>query len=131
MIKKQIVFFGIIGCAALATHLLSVMLCVSTFDIPPLSANVLGFLLAFQISYWGHYTWTFKGNESPHKVTMGRFFAVALLGFAVNEGMYAGLLHHTQLPYDIALIIVLFFVSLQTFTLSKLWAFRSQGIRKT
>ncbi|MBI2706901.1 MAG: GtrA family protein [Proteobacteria bacterium] len=124
MLKKQLIRFGLIGLTALSVHLLSVMLFVKTCEIPPLGANVLGFLLAFQVSYWGHYKWTFTADHLPHKQASLRFFIIALSSFGINELMYAGLLQTTHLPYDLALLMVLIFISVSTFILSKFWAFR-------
>jgi len=124
MLKKQLMRFGLIGLAALSVHLLTVMLLVRTWEIPPLGANVAGFLLAFQISYWGHYKWTFTADQVSHKKASLRFFILAVSNFCLNEFMYAGLLQATPLPYDVALLAVLIFISASTFILSKFWAFR-------
>jgi len=80
--------------------------------------------LAFQVSYWGHYVWTFGTFNIPHKSSMARFFTVAVLSFGLNECLYATLLWSTSVPYDVALFSVLIFISALTFTLSKFWAFR-------
>jgi putative flippase GtrA len=124
MLKKQLMRFGLIGLTALSVHLLSVMLLVRTWEIPPLGANVLGFLLALQVSYWGHYKWTFTADHVSHKRAGLRFFIIALSNFGINEIMYAGLLHTTHLPYDFALLMILIFMAVSTFILSKFWAFR-------
>jgi len=124
MLKKQLIRFGLIGLTALSVHLLSVMLLVRTWEIPPLGANVLGFLLALQVSYWGHYKWTFTADHLSHKRAALRFFIIALSNFGINEIMYAGLLRTTRLPYDLALLMVLIFMAISTFILSKFWAFR-------
>lgn len=124
MLKKQLMRFGLIGLAALSVHLLTVMLLVRTWEIPPLGANVVGFLLAFQISYWGHYKWTFTAGQVSHKKASLRFFILAVSNFCLNEFMYASLLQATPLPYDVALFVVLIFISASTFILSKFWAFR-------
>jgi putative flippase GtrA len=123
MIIKQLIRFGTIGLIALSIHLLTVMMMVETWKIPPLGANVLGFFLAFQISYWGHCKWTFSAQPLSHQQTMGRLFLVSFSGFILNESLYAGLLNLTTLPYDIALFIVLVLISTLTFVLSKFWVF--------
>ncbi len=124
MLKKQVMRFGLVGLTALSVHLLSVMVLVKTWGISPLGANFLGFLLAFQVSYWGHYKWTFVADHVSHKRASLRFFILAGSTFGINELLYAGLLKTTELPYDVALLMVLIVISVSTFVLSKFWAFR-------
>lgn len=124
MIKTQLIRFGLIGCIAMGVHWLSVVLLVQLWAIPPLIANILGFLLAFQVSYWGHYTWTFGATHLSHKTASFRFFTTACLGFIVSESLYACALYLTPLSYEMSLILVLFLTAGLTFILSKFWAFR-------
>lgn len=124
MLKKQLLRFGLVGCTALGIHLLSVMMMVTTWGVPPLGANIIGFLLALQVSYWGHYKWTFTADHVPHKRASLRFFILAISNFCLNELMYTVLLQTTPLSYDTALLMVLIFISVSTFILSKFWAFR-------
>jgi putative flippase GtrA len=120
---KQFTRFGTIGLTALSTHLLIVMFLVTDWEIPPLMANIVGFLCAFQISYWGHCKWTFTAQPLSHQQAMSRLFLVSSSSFLLNEMLYAGLLNLTTLRYDVALFIVLIFVSALTFVLSKFWVF--------
>jgi putative flippase GtrA len=123
MLRTQLIRFAVIGCTAMGIHWSTVVLLVQRWDLPPLIANILGFLLAFQISYLGHYRWTFKATHLSHKTTSVRFFATACLGFFLSESFYALALYMTPLPYELSLIIVLFLISTSTFVLSKFWAF--------
>ena len=124
MLTTQLFRFGIIGLLALSVHLFSVMVLARLFNISPLGANILGFFLAFHVSYWGHYKWTFEADDVSHKSTAIRFFTIAFSNFIINEVLYASLLYNTNLPYDIALFIVLIFVAVWSFILSKFWVFR-------
>jgi putative flippase GtrA len=123
MIGLQIIKFGIVGITAMAVHLLIVIILVG-FLCPPLLANIAGFLIAFQISYAGHLLWTFELTEKNNRKHQIRFFTVAILGFLINEFSYFFLLRFLNLDYRIALIMVLFLVSVFTFMLSRFWAFR-------
>lgn len=123
--KRELLWFGVIGVSALVTHFLLVALLVP-LGMQPLVANVIAWLLAFQLSYWGHRLKTFKAAHLPHRQTLPRFFAVSGLSFLLNETMYWGLLRFTPLDYRLALLVVLFCVALLTFVLSRMWAF-AQG----
>ncbi len=119
----QIGRFGVVGISALAVHWVVVALLVPT-GLAPLVANVLAFLVAFQVSYAGHRRWTFDAAHLSRRQTLPRFFLVALASFAANELMYAVLLRYTPLDYRLALLLVLGLVAGMTFLFSRQWAFR-------
>lgn len=121
---SELVRFGVVGIAAMITHWCVVALLVP-LGITPLLANVIGFCVAFNVSFFGHHHWTFASADNQ-TATFKRFAGVAILGFITNESMYALLLKLTPLDYRIALIIVLVAVAGMTYLLSRFWAFRSQ-----
>ena len=121
--NRQLFWFGVVGVSAMLLHFVVVALVLVPLGLPPLAANVIGFLTAFQLSYQGHRRLTFQAARIPHRQALPRFFGVSCLSFAVNEAMYFLLLHYTALDYRVALFIVLLTVAILTFVLSKLWAF--------
>lgn len=122
--SRELFWFGVVGVSAMLLHFGAVAWVLVPLGIAPLLANVLGFLIAFQLSYWGHRLQTFRAAHIPHRQALPRFFGVACLSFLVNEAMYALLLRFTPLEYRAALLLVLVAVAVLTFALSKLWAFR-------
>jgi len=120
----QVVRFGLVGAAAAATHFGVAVACVRGFAIDPQIANVIGFLVAFSVSFLGQWRWTFGAHDAPLARALPSFFLVALTGFSVNALAYRLLLTRTSLRYDVALAIVLISVATMTFLLSRFWAFR-------
>ena len=118
---QRLLKFGAVGIAALIVHFLVVII-ITPLGIPPLVANIVAFVIAFQISYWGHSRWTFQVEKN--KQNLSRFIAVSLASFCLNELLFFQLLHYTSLPYQVALFIVLGMVAGITFTLSQQWAFK-------
>lgn len=118
----QIMRFGIVGLVAAAVHFGIVVAFVQTWLILPLIANIFGFAIAFQVSYWGHRCWTFAGNGPAHRVAIAKLFFVQLLNFAANETLFYIFLS-LSFPYPLALIIVLTLLPFFTFMASKLWVF--------
>jgi len=114
--------FGIVGVLAMATHYVLVILLV-TFSITPLIANVLAFIGAFQISYWGHSSWSFSDLSASRKDSFRRFVIISVSGFLINELLFFLFLKFTNIPYQISLLIVLPFVAGLTFLFSRYWAF--------
>lgn len=124
---KQLFWFGVVGVAAMLVHLCTVALILVPWGLDPLVANVLAFLVAFQVSYSGHRRLAFRSAAAvakPH--SRARLFAVALGSFALNELMYWVLLRYTNIDYRLALGIVLVLVSALTFLLARHWVFKER-----
>ncbi|WP_397473464.1 GtrA family protein [Pusillimonas sp.] len=121
---KQISWFIATGCAAAFTHWLVAVLCVRELALDPLLANLAGWLVAFFVSFLGHYHFTFRHQRGPWVRAARRFFAVSALGFCINELAYAYLLHVTAIRYDVLLAMILIGLAALTFILGRFWAFR-------
>jgi len=123
----QLLQFVLVGGSAAATHLAVVGLVVWLTGMAPLAANVLGFLVAFIVSYNGHAWLTFSTAQARGWGTVARFFAVACLSFCVNELLYALALRWLPWNYFWSLAAVLVLVAVGTFVLSKFWAFKARA----
>ncbi len=123
MTKKQLLRFIVIGCSANITNFVALILIVELFHWHPLVANILAFIIAFQVSYWGHRHWTFD-HKKHHHTSIVKFLMVALSGFCATEILFGFFLHALHWYYPIAFIITSAIVASCTFFISKLWAFR-------
>jgi putative flippase GtrA len=85
-------------------------------------------MLAFCVSFAGHWQLTFPRSGAPLVRAARRFLFISFTGFSINEAMYAVLL---RLVGDDWYLVVLFFVLLSvaviTYLLSSRWAFRGTG----
>lgn len=122
--RSQVIRFIAVGCGAAVTHWAVAMLCVVQLALAPLLANVAGWVVAFGVSFGGHYHLTFRDHNQPFWLAARRFFLVSLAGFLVNESAYAVALKHLNLRYDILLAIILAAMAVITFIVSRYWAFR-------
>ncbi len=120
---KSLLWFGAVGASAAAVHFAMVLLLVGAWQWPALMANVMGFLLAFGVSFVGHHRLTFAAQQADGRQALPRFFGVALLGFVCNELLYA-LLLACGVEYRLALFLVLLAVAAMTWWLGRHWAFR-------
>jgi putative flippase GtrA len=121
---QQIAIFIAVGTAAAFTHLAIAAAAVELAGLPPLAANVIGFCIAFLVSFGGHARWTFPLAPERFATARARFFAVAVTSFLLNQAAYAEALHLVGPAYYLpALAAVIAGVAISTFLLSKLWAF--------
>lgn len=121
--RRRIGLFVAVGCAAAAVHWGVVVWLVGQRAWQPLLANVLGWLVAFGVSFAGHHLLTFRGHGAAPAAAALRLFMVSAGGFAVNEAAYALLLGWTRQRYDILLAIVLLAVAVGTYLLGRHWVF--------
>lgn len=122
--KKELFFFALVGISAMLLHLLLVWLLVSIMHWQPLQANVVGFLGAVNISYFGHSLLTFNRNIPLSFLAFIRFFSIACLSFIINQVAYSyGLSWFGNAFYLPVLGVVLVLVAVFTFIFSKFWVF--------
>ncbi len=115
----------LVGSAAAAVHWGVAVLLVQLGGWRPLVANGVAWLVALSVSFSGHYQLTFKRSGAKLWTAARRFFLVSALGFAVNEGCVAALLHLGDARFDVVLASVLVAVAAVTFVASRRWAFAS------
>jgi putative flippase GtrA len=120
----QIFRFGIVGLLAACVHFSLVVLLVENAFLSPLTANIVGFMIAFQVSYWGHKLWTFRSYHLRHREAYPKLIFVQLMNLTANQSLFYVFLS-LNLPYPIALCCVLMILPIFTFISSKWWVFRS------
>lgn len=121
---RELLQFGLIGLCAASVHFGIVVFLVEINHLQPLLANVVAFIFAFQVSYWGNRYWTFGASNTLHRVALPRLFLVCSIGFMANESLFYIFLTQLNLIYPIALFLVLCILPLATFLVGKFWVFR-------
>lgn len=124
----QIARFLMVGVTAAAVHFSVVVLLVQLFHYAPLIANVGGFVVSFQVSYWGHRLWTFHATDVLHREAYPKLVMVQVVNFSMNEYLFYFFMSQ-HLPYQLALLIVLAILPAFTFMMHKYWVFQSHVSR--
>jgi len=115
-------WFGLVGASAAAVHLL--VFEATRHAIAPEWANLVGFLVAFGVSFAGHRWLSFKGTRTGLQQSLLRFAVTAVAGFATNELFFVLALRVVGWPVWPSLVLALLLASGQTFLLGRWWAFR-------
>jgi len=119
---KQALKFGIVGGLATLVHIMIGVTLIHS-GWPALLANVVAFLIAFLVSFSGHYGYSFAGQEMRLSASLTRFLIVAILGFCLNTLLLLSLITLSDIAHTWALALSAGTVALISFLLSKLWAF--------
>lgn len=118
--------FGGVGLAATGAHVLLFTGLIEVFDLDPLVANFLAFSLAFSISFFGHFHWTFGGDDVRRRApgaAFKRFLVTALTGLGLNTLVVYIVDQVFVLAYAYSIIGFIFVVPPVLFLMSKYWAF--------
>lgn len=122
---RQLSWFVLVGAMAAATHWVVAVAIVQSMQINPLWANLIGWLVAFGVSFSGHYHLTFRYQRAGVAQAIRRFFVISACGFLINEISYAVLLANTSIRYDALLMGILIAVAGATFIASRFWGFKA------
>ena len=143
--SKQALWFLMVGASAALVHFLVLVSIVSFTTIGPAWANVSAFFLAFIVSFFGHFYLTFRQAEhsavadhypndknSKQRTwrsslpALAKWFTSSAIGFMANQGLFVlGLSWFGEGYYMLIWLVVTGVITVMTFTLGKLWAFKS------
>ncbi|WP_296243822.1 MULTISPECIES: GtrA family protein [unclassified Psychrobacter] len=134
----QALWFLAVGASAALVHFLVLVSIVNFTAITPAWANVGAFLIAFLVSFFGHFYLTFKqsdhsnksiqhnNNKKRHLPALGKWFSSSAAGFIANQGLFVlGLRSFGEQYYIVIWLLVTGVITVMTFALGKFWAFKS------
>jgi len=120
-IGTEIFRFCVVGGVGFLVNLLVYSACIWMLGLPPAVAATCAFCIAVFNNYVLNRSWTFQ--TAPRFAGQGfRFFAIALLGLALNL-VLLGMLTDAGVKEIPAQVIALILVTPVTFALNKLWTF--------
>ena len=123
-IAGQLVRYGLTGGLASIVNI-AVYWVLAAGGMDPNLAWTIGFLAAVLVGYVVHSRWSFRGHGRRDNLarTGGRFFAVSLLSFALNQLWVWLLVRHFGLPLWSPYPPVLGVTPLIVFWLNRRWVF--------
>lgn len=116
--------FIIIGGIATVVHYIMALCAHHIFGLSPLWSNFIAFCTAFNVTYIGNYFWVFEAN-TDHKTSFAKSLTVSLSGLLLSQIIIWVLTETLGAAFHITLIIAVMFVPMVTFTLNRLWVFKS------
>lgn len=119
--SRRAFWFLAVGGTAALTHLGAFAILRDVMR--PELANAGAFLIAFLVSFAGHRLLTFADATNGVSQSLVRFLVTSLAGFAVNEALFVLLLRGADWPPFAALITAQVVVAVQTYVVSRRWAF--------
>jgi putative flippase GtrA len=123
-ITGQLVRYGLTGGLASLVNI-GVYWVLAANLMDPNLAWTVGFLAAVLVGYVVHSRWSFRGHGRRDSLTRtgGRFFAVSLVSFALNQLWVWLLVRHFALPLWAPYPLVLGVTPLIVFSLNRRWVF--------
>ncbi len=124
----QLMRFGVIGGLAAVTHY-CIAIYLTDQQVAAAWANLVAFIIAFWVSYFGHRYFSFDAGDMSHQQTLPRFILVAVFGFILNESLLLLMLHFTKISIALGLPFIIVITAIFTFILSRQFAFNTSGTR--
>ena len=123
-IAGQLVRYGLTGGLASLVNI-GVYWVLAAGGMDPNLAWTIGFLAAVLVGYMVHSRWSFRGHGRRDNLarTGGRFFAVSLVSFALNQLWVWLLVRELALPLWAPYPLVLGVTPLVIFSLNRRWVF--------
>ena len=123
-IAGQLVRYGLTGGLASLVNI-GVYWVLAAGGMDPNLAWTIGFLAAVLVGYMVHSRWSFRGHGRRDNLarTGGRFFAVSLVSFALNQLWVWLLVRELVLPLWAPYPLVLGVTPLIIFSLNRRWVF--------
>ena len=117
----QLVRYGFAGLAITLAVAGSYWAITDLLHVGPMISFTIVFLVFSAISYVTHGEYSFKGHgtRDQHHIRMGRFLAVNVLGYLVNQGFIWLLVKQLDGPTWWSVIPMVFVTPLLTFTLHR------------
>lgn len=122
MLLRQLFCFGVVGVAATLTHYLIALSAHEVAGISVYISNLLGYVTAMAVSYFGHGLLTFRVTLT--RATLQRFVIASVSTFLFSEALLWALETGTSLSSRLTLSIVVVSVPVVSFLLNKLWVYR-------
>jgi len=119
---RKILTFGFVGIAASVIHFVTAVVAMRIFEAPIFLANLFGFIIAFGLSYVGHYKWTFQSTAN-HKVSVPKFAITAIIGYLINNIVLLILISATGRELSSFILIAIGVSAATVYLISNRWVF--------
>ncbi|AZL59488.1 GtrA family protein [Tabrizicola piscis] len=118
----QVIKFGGVGILATLVHVFTALAARSLLHVEVQQANLIGFALAFVVSYTGHARVTFNAPMRSGQ-QIYRFALVALTGFAASSATVWAVTGPMGLSFPVAMAAVAVIVPAISFVAMRMWVF--------
>ena len=119
-----IIRFGLIGIIAAMVHYATALLLFKMHVCSLVLANFFGFTLAFWVSYFGHFYFSFQ-TSAGHGQALPRFIITALCVFLFNDGCVMMLTRFSHLSASIILVLAIILAAGFSFLINRFFAFKA------
>jgi putative flippase GtrA len=118
----RIIRFGIVGVTATLIYASISLLALETLHFTPVSASILGQLVATGVSYFGHSMFSFA-VKTDHRTYLWRFLVIAALTFVLNGALTWLMTDVLRVTPQLSIAIVTVVIPVTNYFCNRLWVF--------
>lgn len=126
----QLFKFGIVGVSATIVHYSVAAAVFFIFNERPLLSNTIGYFSGMTVTYLGNKFWVFRKREGFDDI--GKFCIVAFVTYIVSQVSFGASYEffrawftETQ-SFNLSFLPMIFCVTLWSFSINKIWVFKSR-----
>jgi putative flippase GtrA len=122
-LSRQFIRFAAVGLCGTAVQYVVLWGGVEFFGTPAALASGVGYMCGSVVNYLLNYFFTFESGKT-HAEAASKYFSVLAVGWCINTGLMAVLVHSMGWNYWIAQILTTGIGLIWNFAGSRLWAFK-------
>jgi putative flippase GtrA len=124
-LPRQFLRFAAVGACGTLVQYTTLEVGTEWLAIQAAWASAIGYVLGSVVNYVLNYFFTFESGKS-HTEAATKYFSLLAVGFCINTGLMALLVHHLGWNKWIAQILATGIGLIWNFTGSRLWAFKEK-----
>ena len=127
MLLRQIVWFCLVGVAATVTHYFVALMCYEFVALNIYVGNVLGYVIALLISYFGHGIITFRQRLGRYMLV--RFLTASITMLFLSQLILYGLNEFLKFNPRFSVLVAVIIIALLSFVVNRSWTFVRKDLR--
>lgn len=118
----QFIRFAGIGGVCTALQYLILILLVKLFDVYPVTASTIGYIISALLNYQLNRVYTFL-SDAGHSYALPRFFAIAFAGLLLNAAVLGCMHSFLGMHYILSQIVATAITLIWNFIANRTWTF--------
>lgn len=121
---QKFIKYSFVGCISTCIYFLSVFVLVERFQLEPVIASAIAFIIMTIVSFFMNIHFTFGSNFTYQKLS--RFLIVSTIGFILNFLLMYFTVRILDYHYLVGELVTILVIPIVNFLLNNYWTFQSQ-----
>ncbi|MFD2331278.1 GtrA family protein [Cohnella sp. GCM10020058] len=126
LLRTRFIKYGLVGLLGTIVHFAILIILVEHFNIKPVPASAIGFVVVLLISFELNRKFTFKeAKRASNLYTFAKYTITSVAGLALNSGIMYASVNLLSQSYLFGQVCVTIVIPVFNYFLNRSWTFRS------